>query len=67
MPLYEYRCERCEKVFEVLVRRPEDADVRCSGCGGPVERILSTFAVSGGGEAETCPAAPPGGCGTGGL
>ena len=64
MPLYEYRCDRCDRVFEVLVRRPEDADI-C--CGGPVEKLLSRFAVSGGGEAVSRPAAPPEGCGSGGL
>jgi putative FmdB family regulatory protein len=67
MPLYEYRCDRCDRVFEVLVRRPGDAEVTCSECGGPVEKLLSRFAVSGGGEPASCPAAPPEGCGSGGL
>jgi putative FmdB family regulatory protein len=47
MPIYEYRCKKCEKEFETLVlgrERPE-----CPSCQSQsLERLLSTFAVSAG-------------------
>ena len=47
MPIYEYRCEDCEKPFEKLVRAFRE-EVACPECGsGEVERLLSTFAMSG--------------------
>ena len=47
MPIYEYRCEDCEKPFEKLVRAFRE-EVACPACGsGEVERLLSTFAMSG--------------------
>lgn len=41
MPLYEYKCDSCGKVFEV---RQKFSDAPLSvhdGCGGTVERLLS--------------------------
>jgi putative FmdB family regulatory protein len=49
MPLYEYRCERCGKSFEML-RRMQDADreLQCPDCKSEeVERLLSTFSAGG--------------------
>jgi putative FmdB family regulatory protein len=41
MPLYEYRCARCGKVFEVM-QKFADAPVEThEGCGGAVERLIS--------------------------
>ncbi len=45
MPLYEYRCQHCGKVFEQL-RSMERADegVVCPTCASEeVERLLSAF------------------------
>ncbi len=50
MPLYEYRCRECGKTFELL-RRMQDADrdLVCPECESKaVERLLSTFASTGG-------------------
>lgn len=33
MPLYEYRCEPCNQVFETLVRSASDTP-HCPQCGG---------------------------------
>jgi putative FmdB family regulatory protein len=68
MPIYEFRCEECEKPFEKLVRTFRE-EVACPGCGSAsVERLLSTFAMSGGGSSSG-PSAPLGGgcCGRGGC
>jgi putative FmdB family regulatory protein len=47
MPMYEYRCRKCGKLFEML-RRMQDADggLECPEClSEEVERLLSTFAA----------------------
>ena len=42
MPLYEYRCLTCGKTFEVI-QKFSDAPVTVhEGCGGAVERLVST-------------------------
>ena len=49
MPMYEYRCRKCGKSFEML-RRMQDADrdLECPECRSEeVERLLSTFAAGG--------------------
>jgi putative FmdB family regulatory protein len=41
MPLYEYRCSKCHREFEVL-QKFSDAPLEVhEGCGGPVERLIS--------------------------
>jgi len=45
MPIYEYVCGGCERRFERLVRRFDEA-VACPSCAsGEVEKQLSVFAV----------------------
>jgi len=45
MPLYEYRCAKCGNVFEVI-QKFSDAPLQVhEGCGGAVERLLSTSAL----------------------
>lgn len=68
MPLFEFTCTRCGKVFEELLSLAElDAgDLECPACGAAeVNRGLSTFATSGdGGGGGGCAS---GGCGRGGF
>jgi len=41
MPLYEYKCNKCDEVFEVL-QRFSDAPIKLhEGCGGKVVRLLT--------------------------
>ena len=41
MPLYEYKCSKCNEVFEVL-QRFSDAPLKLhEGCGGKVHRLLT--------------------------
>ncbi len=49
MPLYEYRCEQCGRIFEKLRRmRDAEAETECPYCASEdVERMLSTFATGG--------------------
>jgi putative FmdB family regulatory protein len=41
MPLYEYRCEKCGDVFEVMQKFSDQPLTQHEGCGGAVERLLS--------------------------
>lgn len=44
MPLYEFRCLKCNDVFEILIMRDEDeVEMRCPHCGSDdFERVLSS-------------------------
>ena len=41
MPLYEYRCKECNKVFEVLQKLDAEPLNDCLYCGGSVEKLIS--------------------------
>jgi len=48
MPIYEFRCLQCGKVFELLKMKKEDESLKmkCPKCSSPdVERVLSTINV----------------------
>jgi putative FmdB family regulatory protein len=69
MPIYEYRCEACERQFEVLTTFSErDRAQTCPSCESTRTRVLvSSFAPIGGdrGFTSTLPMAPTpraGGC-----
>lgn len=56
MPIYEYRCEKCGNVFELL--EPTFSEVyekRCVKCGANAERIMSltSFKLKGSGWYKT--------------
>jgi len=47
MPIYEYQCSRCRRVFSILVRSlSADIHPACPRCGaGEARRLISRFAV----------------------
>ncbi len=45
MPLYEYKCAACDKVFEVMQKFSDEPLTTHPGCGGHVERLLSAPAL----------------------
>ncbi len=52
MPLYEYRCPRCDETREVLARSAESArPPSCPECGVPMEKQWAPVAthIAGGG------------------
>ncbi len=51
MPVYEYECPECEKIFEVQQRMSDDPLTQCPDCEGPVKKIMSrsSFQLKGGG------------------
>ncbi|MGE5189904.1 MAG: FmdB family zinc ribbon protein [Gemmatimonadota bacterium] len=52
MPLYEYRCESCLRVFEAYKRPSDDASAEnCPACGGRAARMgISLFSAKSGGS-----------------
>jgi len=45
MPLYEYRCRQCERLFDRIERASERKDGTCPDCGGAACRLLGTPAL----------------------
>ena len=49
MPVYEYRCNKCKKVFSLQMTISEyikKKSIKCSHCkSGSVKRIYSTFSA----------------------
>jgi putative FmdB family regulatory protein len=45
MPLYDYRCHSCGKVFEVRQKFADEPLKTHEGCGGEVERLISAPAL----------------------
>lgn len=50
MPLYDFKCSKCEHVFE-LIQKYLDPHPHCEKCGEPTIKIISntTFILKGGG------------------
>jgi putative FmdB family regulatory protein len=42
MPLYDYRCHKCGETFEVRQKFADALLTVHEGCGGDVERLIST-------------------------
>lgn len=51
MPVYEYECDACQKVFELQQRISDKALTVCPQCGGSVRKLISrsSFQLKGGG------------------
>jgi putative FmdB family regulatory protein len=51
MPLYEYRCESCNKTHEIIQKFSDAPLQDCPECQGPVEKLMSlaSFALKGSG------------------
>ena len=45
MPLYEYQCDECGEVIEVIQRFSDDPLTTCPTCAGQLERLLSAPAI----------------------
>jgi putative FmdB family regulatory protein len=54
MPLYEYKCEKCEELFfELRSSSEREEPIACPDCGGEGKIVFSTFAQ--GGSSDSCP------------
>ncbi|MEA1971052.1 MAG: zinc ribbon domain-containing protein [Thermodesulfobacteriota bacterium] len=51
MPIYEYKCRKCNKKFEVFQGITDGEVKACKFCGGPVDKLisLSSFHLKGSG------------------
>jgi putative FmdB family regulatory protein len=51
MPLYEYQCKSCGSTIEVIQKFSDRALRKCSGCSGPLQKLVSrsSFHLKGGG------------------
>ena len=51
MPVYEYECSGCQKVFEMQQRMADEPISVCPQCGGSVRKLISmsSFQLKGGG------------------
>lgn len=64
MPIYEYRCEECDELFEVFVRSSsQPTKLTCPKCGSQkVKKAVSLFGVGGagssGGARGSCTSGP---------
>ncbi len=61
MPIYEFKCLKCEEFFEVLLTRiDEDREISCPKCkAGDFERVMSStsyiMGANGGGSSVSSP------------
>jgi putative FmdB family regulatory protein len=75
MPIFEYKCQRCGHVMEVLQKGRNATKQTCEKCGGSdMKKLLSGFAVGQGkasskAACDSCAAGPAfgGGCDCGGA
>ena len=51
MPIYEYKCEKCEKEHEVMQKMTEKPLTVCQSCGGRLKKLISntSFVLKGSG------------------
>jgi putative FmdB family regulatory protein len=45
MPLYEYQCEKCKTVFEIIQKFSDEPLSVHENCGGALERLVSAPAL----------------------
>ena len=45
MPMYEYKCDSCGELFEVIQKFTDEPLREHPGCGGPVHRLISPPAL----------------------
>lgn len=57
MPIYEFSCRNCRRLFSFFSRRVNTSAVPpCPKCGAPLERMVSLFSArSGGGNSDPDP------------
>ena len=56
MPIYEFKCRKCNEYIEILIMGSQDdaVEMKCSKCGShEIERILSSSNISVAGGTES--------------
>ncbi|MBF0457784.1 MAG: zinc ribbon domain-containing protein [Nitrospirae bacterium] len=51
MPVYEYKCDRCDVILEKVQKITDEPLKECSECGGPLRKLISStsFVLKGNG------------------
>jgi putative FmdB family regulatory protein len=51
VPIYEYKCEKCNEQFEVIQKFSDDPLTECKSCGGELKKLITntSFVLKGGG------------------
>ncbi len=44
MPTYEYKCQKCQRQFDVFQKMTDAPLAECSECHGPLKRLIGTGA-----------------------
>src|SRR5437764_9924810 len=50
MPIYEYRCKKCQNQIEVFQKMSDKPPARCKKCGGRLEKQISRSSMQFKGE-----------------
>lgn len=50
MPIYEFKCTKCNATIEVFQKFSDKSPTRCKKCGGRLEKMISAPAVQFKGE-----------------
>ena len=45
MPAYDYKCEKCGHVFEIIQKITEEPLKYCPNCKGPIKRLISAAGI----------------------
>lgn len=45
MPTYEYRCDSCDKTFDVVQSFHDDPLETCPTCGSPVRKVFGSVGI----------------------
>jgi len=45
VPIYEYQCDECGTLFEVMQRMSDDPLTECEKCGGSLRKVLHPVAI----------------------
>lgn len=51
MPIYEYKCSKCNQQFEVMQKISDEPLTTCSTCGGELKKLIAntSFVLKGSG------------------
>jgi putative FmdB family regulatory protein len=50
MPIYEFRCKKCQDQIEVFQKLSDKQPTRCRKCGGRLEKLVSKTSIQFKGE-----------------
>jgi putative FmdB family regulatory protein len=45
VPTYEYRCEHCDRTFDIVQSFHDDALTACPTCGNPVRKVFGNVGI----------------------